>query len=140
MPVKASISTTETTRVYFVFVSLCLLASMYVYLLRRPQIEEAKGAAIDKNPDNPAVFRHGFEFFVGYWRFATGALGSLSIVAGFIGAFTAFVTTCSFSQPVWSGTVGEWSAMVGAVATAFIAAATTGKLAQNTFWKPVKEE
>ena len=114
--------------------AVCALASLYVYFLRRP------AAGRKKTPDEPTddtpVLRWGFDFVFGYWKFVTGSLGILTIAAGFTAA-TAALSAQYLDSETWDGSnFKDWLTLGGALATAFVAGGTAGRLAQNVYARP----
>jgi hypothetical protein len=122
---------------------VCFIASWYVYFLRRPDLPDAIKFGPDagvitqaKKEEADRTLRYGFQFWLGYWRFVTTAVGGLTIAAGTVGAATAFAAQY-LSSADWSPGLGAWATFAGAVGSAFVAGATTGRLAGNTYWKTV---
>lgn len=126
IPVTINLAYPKRDRVVFVGLAVCLLASMYVFFLRRPDLDDEFAATGDR------MLRMNFSFFLGYWRFATSVLGVITIAAGLLGAAGAFSVQYLTSDN-WAGEWTDWFAYVGAIGTAFIAGGTAGRLAQNVY-------
>jgi hypothetical protein len=142
VPVTFSASCPNAVMVALVGVGVCFFSSVYVYGLRRPQMSnlilygdkwprDRTPTASDRERSS-RLLRASFGFWFGYARFLSGASGAVTVVAGLLGAITAFKLQY-LSSDAWSATVGEWLTYCGAVATAFIAAGTAGRLAQNKY-------
>lgn len=146
--VTLTLAYTDVVRVMLVGLAVALAASWYVFFLRRDQLGEVVvlGKAFeedgdDADDDRPTahelderdraarVLRWPFGFWWGYWRWATSASGVITIAAGMAAAVTAF-TTAYLGSETWAASFGDWLAYIGAVATAFVAGGTAGKLAQ----------
>jgi hypothetical protein len=140
VPVTFSAPYPRTSLVALVGITVCLLCSVYVFILRLPSLPDltlygkADPDDLDKERST-RLLRTGFGFVLGYWRWTAGYAGVITFVAGLIGAVTAFKLQY-LSSDSWSGTLGEWLTYCGAVATAFIAAGTAGRLAQNKYDEP----
>jgi hypothetical protein len=131
--------------VFLVGLGVCVLCSAYTFFLRRPSLTAGTAGAPsdaekDKTDDKAAaaaeratsVFRYPFGFLKDWLLFYTGILGVLTLVAGLVAASTAFVAQY-ISSETWDASTSTWITFVGALATAFIAGATAGKLAQIQF-------
>ncbi len=129
--VTISLSYTRLELVMFVGLLVCVLSSFYVYFLRRPTEDKRPTATDDDSVDIP-VFRKGFDFFAGYWWWATGSIGVLTIVAGMLAAATA-LSAQYLNADVWRGDSQSWLTFCGALATAFVAGGTAGRLAGQTY-------
>ena len=124
IPVTISLSYTHREHVILVGLGVCLLTSFYVFFLRQK----------DPDEEDNTVLRTRFRFFHGYWQFATGAIGLLTIAAGLAAAITAFSKQYEAAE-VWSGGFGDWLTFAAAVGTAFLAGGTAGKLAGTVYDK-----
>lgn len=93
---------------------LCLLASIFTYTLRKPNLEH-----------------------MSYPRWTTSLIGALTIASGLIGATIVFAAQY-LDADVWGENHTQLFAFIGAVTTAFITGATAGKLAQNEYDKKDK--
>jgi hypothetical protein len=145
VPVTFSASYPRQVLVAIVGLGVCIFSSLYVYILRRPQLSKLivygrddfeGGEPTSSDRENASrVLRMRFGFWGGYVRFVSGASGVVTVAAGLLGAVTAFKLQY-LSADAWSATAGEWLTFSGAVATAFIAAGTAGRLAQNKYEDP----
>jgi hypothetical protein len=147
VPVTLTLSYTNTVLVIIVGLLIALVSSWYVYFLRRPELsagillgrpaaeEEAQQRA-DAEWYSRAL-RWSGGFWHGYWRWVTSATGAITVVAGMVGVVTAFSAQYLASDS-WDNTYRDWFAFIGAVATAFVAAGTAGKLAGYDYDKPIK--
>ncbi len=141
VPVTLSIPNANLTHVLLAALATLVAASWYVYYLRREQLSEQilYGGPLSAEPATAAgqkdaasrVLRWPFGFWHGYWRWLCSTAGAITIVAGTATATAAFSTTY-LSSDTWSGSLRDWFALLGAVATAFVAGGTAGKLAQLT--------
>lgn len=146
--VTLSLAYPDVARVMLVGLAIAFAASWYVFFLRRDQLDDVVLLGKAHTPPKPAggrrpptaeevrqrevatrVLRWPFGFWWGYWRWATSASGVITIVAGMAAAVTAF-STAYLNSETWTGSFGDWFAYTGAVATAFVAGGTAGKLAQ----------
>ncbi len=134
IPISFSLKYTNREAVYVFALAVCALASLYVYFLRRPQLGRKKTP--DEPTDDTPVLRWGFDFVFGYWKFVTGSLGILTIAAGFTAA-TAALSAQYLDSETWDGSnFKDWLTLGGALATAFVAGGTAGRLAQNVYARP----
>jgi len=113
----------------------CLLCSFYTFILRRSHLPTSTGGLPNSSSDvekerSGRVLRWPFSFFKGWAMFYANIAGVVTIAAGLIGATTAFISQYVGSD-TWDATVPTWFTFVGAIATAYIAGATTGKIVQN---------
>lgn len=146
VPVTVTLAYARTTLVMLVGLAVALASSVYVYFLRRPELPELMvlGLVTDSNPRKDAeekaqrALRSSFGFWHGYWRWVSSASGAITVVAGLAGATTAFSAQYLASE-TWASGFKDWFAFIGAVATAFVAAGTAGKLASLEYDKPYKD-
>jgi hypothetical protein len=151
VPVTLALPYPQSGTVILVGLSVCLLCSAYTFLLRRPTLASGQGGPSKKEKNQPEsdagaqlaerasrVFRSPFGFLRDWVLFYANILGVLTLVAGLIAASTAFVAQYVASDS-WDASMSTWITFVGATATAFIAGATAGKLAQIQFTKAGKD-
>ena len=141
VPVTLSIPDANLTTVLLAALATLAAASWYVYYLRREHLSDQilyggplstdPAVAADQKDASSRVLRWSFGFWHGYWRWLCSTAGAITIVAGTATATAAFSTTY-LSSDTWSGSLRDWFALLGAVATAFVAGGTAGKLAQLT--------
>lgn len=152
IPVTISTSYTQRHIVVFVGIAVCLLTSLYTFLLRSPRRTVRPGQdegssddteVSDPNTTVPApgyatsvaeiedgpILRWNFQFFVDYYRFVTSTQGVVTMVVGFAAAVTAF-TAQYLSAEAWDPSLQGWLTYAGAIGTAFLAGGTAGKLLQ----------
>ena len=122
--------------VLIVGLATALLGSAYTFYLRRPSLDPELGGTKDlpgsDASDSGTVFRWPFAFFDGWYLFYSDILGALTLAAGLVGATTAYVAQYVASD-TWDASTRTWITFIGAIATAFVASATAGKLAQNNY-------
>ena len=121
-------------RMILLFAVLCIIGSIYIYMLRRPSLPEYLRGRGAREPDNPSLV-YPPEFWLGYLRWTTRLLGILTIASGLAAAAIAFNAQYLQSDEAWS--MSSYFGFVGAVTAAFVGGATAGRLAQNVYQKPV---
>jgi hypothetical protein len=109
---------------------LCWVGSVYIYMLRRPNLPMELRGRVAGASDNPSLLSPR-EFWLGYWRWSTRLLGVLTITSGLLAASIAFNAQYLRTDQAWSS--GEWFGFIGTVTSAFVAGATAGRLAQNVY-------
>ena len=112
---------------------LCLVGSIYIYILRRPTLPAYLKGRGSSEPDNPSIVSLR-EFWFGFFSWATHLLGVLTIASGLLAAFVPFNAQYLENNKPWSSSV--YLGFIGTVTSAFIVGATAGRLAQNVYQKP----
>lgn len=141
IPVTVSLRNPHFTTVILGALATTWAASWYVFFLRRDDLsadivlgeaKKANDAEAAVQADRAArVLRWPFGFWLGYWRWVCSMSGAITLVAGLVAAVTAF-STAYLGSATWAGSFGDWFTLCGAIATAFVAGGTAGKLAQLT--------
>ncbi len=116
-PVTFTLAYRHTWLVATLAFGVCLVTSVYIFLLRQPD----EAAAIKDK-----VFYRGFLMWL------LDRVGLLTLASGFLAAFVAF-NTQFLRSPTWGASHEDWWTLIGAVATAFVAGATAGRLAKNAY-------
>lgn len=125
-----SASYPKRQNVFLGWALVCLLTSFYVFFLRDGTPHD------NQKPPSDAVLRWDLGFLRRYWTYMTGILGILTMVAGLTAASAVFVSRY-LNGTAWSRSNPEMLAFVGAVAAAFVAGGTAGRLAGNKLAEPV---
>jgi hypothetical protein len=124
VPLSFTVSYPQPWRVFGVGLLICIAATVYTYSLRRRDLPQRASHASED------MFRLKDGFWAGYGSWISGLPAVLTVASGLLAASAAFSAQYLDSQG-WGDSSKDWITFAGAVGTAFIAGASTGKFVQS---------